>query len=397
MVTAERQCPASREMIPRLKWQNEVRFDAQPPLARPNNVHPNVRLAAPPVLEFIMSTNTPPCLSKSIRPNTGTPLCLSFISAMPPKRRTTTRRTLKAVAEIQIESDLKSPEIPKSPSPSPATRKRETSRELTPQPKRQRVTRSKSTQESPKAVIERAYQKPGEEGRKEILEIHRCLKQHEIKLPELRTLLDEEREMESQDPKTFEEAIERIKEEMKCTFEVLDEDGIWSRFLAMDTSPQAPNHIGKLFEDRRGRWLERWIEAPNEDEPRAQSEWAKLIGFVGEYLVHLHFPSVLIHQVFNIFKSLIPGFDETAWTSRYRAHVFPDLPTPKDRDHSSDFTFEDKDGVLGSLLKLPSHPDRTFYMEVKASREIENTLRLTPAQFRTVFIPDPPFREALMK
>jgi hypothetical protein len=153
--------------------------------------------------------------------------------------------------------------------------------------------------------------------------------------------------MEGQDPKTFEETIERIKEEIKSAFEGLDEDGIWSRFLAMDISP-APNHIGKVFEDRRGRWLERWIEAPNEDEPRAQSEWAKLIGFVGEYLVPLHFPSALIPQVFNIFKSLIPGFDEIAWTSRYRGHVSPEWPTPKDRDYASDFTFKDKDGFRGS-------------------------------------------------
>jgi hypothetical protein len=96
-----------------------------------------------------------------------------------------------------------------------------------------------------------------------------------------------------------------------------------------------------------------------------------------------------VFKVFKFFKSLIPGFDETPWTSRYRTHVFPDLPTPKDRDYSSDFAFEDKDGALGKLLGLESQrSERTFHIEVKTSRDIDNACTMTPAQIRTVFLPD---------
>jgi hypothetical protein len=140
--------------------------------------------------------------------------------------------------------------------------------------------------------LDQGYRTPGEKGREVILE-YKCMdltngyaptEEAVDNLTKVVGLLEEEKAMEAQDPKTFKDAIQRIKEELDADFLGLNEYGIKNRFFP--TSSRAPTDREAIFADRRGKWLERWVDGVTKDKSRDPSEWTNLIGFVGEYLVH---------------------------------------------------------------------------------------------------------------
>lgn len=69
-----------------------------------------------------------------------------------------------------------------------------------------------------------------------------------------------------------------------------------------------------------------------------------------------------------MFRKVIPGFTEDAWTSNARKYAFPNHPSPYVRAGMPDFIFTDQSGVLAALL-LKDRPKelKTFYLEVKTS------------------------------
>jgi len=79
-------------------------------------------------------------------------------------------------------------------------------------------------------------------------------------------------------------------------------------------------------------------------------------------------------------RKVVPNFNEDAWTSTYRKHVFPDRPIPKVQPGipgKPDFVFQDESGILaGLLLEDRASQAKTFCLEVKTSPD-------TPRAFAT--------------
>ena len=80
----------------------------------------------------------------------------------------------------------------------------------------------------------------------------------------------------------------------------------------------------------------------------------------------------------------IPGFTESNWTSSLKRYAYPDLPVFNDRDSISDFTYEDTTGDLAALLEIPTDGPKTFFIEIKTSKFVENCFTFSPKQFITV-------------
>jgi hypothetical protein len=73
---------------------------------------------------------------------------------------------------------------------------------------------------------------------------------------------------------------------------------------------------------------------------------------------------------------------ESNWTSSLRKYAFPELPIFNDQDSCSDFTYNDATGILAALLDIPAA--ETIFLEVKASKGVEDGFVFSPKQFKTV-------------
>jgi hypothetical protein len=88
--------------------------------------------------------------------------------------------------------------------------------------------------------------------------------------------------------------------------------------------------------------------------------------------------------VFRTLQALLPDFTEASWTSSYKKYAFPELPNFKDRDSSSDFTYYDATGVLAAILEIVPDGPKTFLLEVKASKNPENSFQFSSRQLQLV-------------
>ena len=91
-----------------------------------------------------------------------------------------------------------------------------------------------------------------------------------------------EEEIEEDDPKSFEDAIARARQDVDLLFgDSLSAEEIKERLLSPLPKPAEDR---PSLEELRFQWISRWI-APSKESKRKVNEWGKLIGFVGEYMV----------------------------------------------------------------------------------------------------------------
>jgi len=89
--------------------------------------------------------------------------------------------------------------------------------------------------------------------------------------------------------------------------------------------------------------------------------------------------------VFRAFQAVLPDFTEASWTSSFKKYAFPELNF-NDRDSSSDFTYYDTTGVLAAILEIDTNGPKTFLLEIKTSRNPENSFVCSSRQFKLVRI-----------
>jgi hypothetical protein len=88
-----------------------------------------------------------------------------------------------------------------------------------------------------------------------------------------------EREIESKDPVSFDDAVSRARSDVELLFTELPDDSMRHFFSTLPVDTEAggrPSH--------EELWMRRWI-TPLEGPKRALNEWSNLVGFTGEYLV----------------------------------------------------------------------------------------------------------------
>jgi hypothetical protein len=83
---------------------------------------------------------------------------------------------------------------------------------------------------------------------------------------------------------------------------------------------------------------------------------------------------------------LLPHFEESNWTSGLRICAWPGIEGFSDGDSFADFTYYDIEGKLAQLLDIPVEDGpKTFLVEVKTSKAVEDGFYCSPRQLTTVF------------
>jgi hypothetical protein len=177
----------------------------------------------------------------------------------------------------------------------------ETRKLVTHQKKRRLSKRSMNTHD----MLQELLKTPGEKAREEILSI--TLSMHEMnpsadgdqRIASMLANFDLEREIESKDPVSFDDAVSRVRQDVESLFIDRDVDDIWRQFFS-------PCHKGDVQgrvtpEELEAQWMSRWI-TPLEGPKRTMDEWSKVVGFAGEYLVLTIRRTLLTNRSFAFFR-----------------------------------------------------------------------------------------------
>lgn len=87
-------------------------------------------------------------------------------------------------------------------------------------------------------------------------------------------------------------------------------------------------------------------------------------------------------QVYCLFKALVPDLGSSNRTSGLRKHA--GILDYKDGNSLPDFTYNDREGKMAELLGLQETGDKTFHIEVKPSKSIEDSFAFSSRQLNTV-------------
>ena len=156
-------------------------------------------------------------------------------------------------------------------------------------------------------MLQELLKTPGEKAREEILSI--TLSMHEMnpstdgdqRIESMLANFDLEREIESKDPVSFDDAISRVRQDVESLFIDRDVDDIWQQFFSPYHNGDVQGRISP--EELEAQWMSRWI-TPLEGRKRTIDEWCKLVGFAGEYLVLIVRLTVLMNRSFAFFRLL---------------------------------------------------------------------------------------------
>ena len=98
--------------------------------------------------------------------------------------------------------------------------------------------------------------------------------------------------IEKNDPKTLEEAIARVLEDMDDLFYGMEVSALLSHFFS--SIKTTPTYDQPILEGHGSRWMTRWIVRGPGHTERPLDQWIRLVGFTGEYLVTTFYRDILI-------------------------------------------------------------------------------------------------------
>lgn len=113
--------------------------------------------------------------------------------------------------------------------------------------------------------------------------IRRAIENCKWNLEFWRILFPLEREIESRDPTTFDEAITRVRKDIDSIFAKFAASGLDAEHF-FEAYPQTTVEGRATLEQLEAQWMRRWIE-PEEGPECKKNERNNLVGFAGEYLV----------------------------------------------------------------------------------------------------------------
>ena len=129
---------------------------------------------------------------------------------------------------------------------------------------------------------------PGETAREEILSLNLMIHdmdpsaRREEHIESLVAQFELEREIEKNDPVSFDDAVSRARQDVDSLFSDITSDDIGRHFFSPLSNEEVKGR--PRLEELKAKWMSRWI-ASSKAEKRRVDEWSKLIGFAGEYLV----------------------------------------------------------------------------------------------------------------
>ena len=139
--------------------------------------------------------------------------------------------------------------------------------------------------------MDELFQSSGEKAREGILSY--TLRMHERfpstlgeqNISSLLDNFDRERAIESHDPVSFDDAISRVRQDIRFLINDIADQDPHQHFFSPLPAAGVLGQRGRItLEDLEAQWMSRWVEPPDGPK-RGMDEWSKLIGFVGEYLV----------------------------------------------------------------------------------------------------------------
>jgi hypothetical protein len=157
------------------------------------------------------------------------------------------------------------------------------------------------------AKIDELFRTPGEAAREEILSLHLTMhgmnpsSDGEQRIVSLLEHFEVEREIEDNDPVSFDDAISRVRQDIDGLFN--DIAGDVGRYFFSPLCNAEKRSRSK--EELEAQWMSRWINPLNGDK-RRMDEWGKLIGFAGEYLVSIEALDLLTNGCSESFKHFSP-------------------------------------------------------------------------------------------
>ena len=110
---------------------------------------------------------------------------------------------------------------------------------------------------------------------------------------------DREREIESKDPVSFDDATARVRQDIESLFSDISVNDIRRHFFTPCPDGDVKGRMS--HQELEARWMNRWI-TPLEGNKRSPDEWSKLVGFAGEYLVSMVHYGLLTDRSFAFFR-----------------------------------------------------------------------------------------------